>query len=89
MDEGQPALEGCGLRDQGKVHCLLHACGPEHCPTGAATGHDIAMVTEDRQSVRGDGAGGDVENSGKQLSRNSKPLSPTNSDYPTAKNFHL
>ncbi len=49
MQEGNPRLERCRLRNQRHVVGLLHRAGGQQRKTGPAGGHDIGMVTKDRQ----------------------------------------
>ena len=67
MEEGDAGFERGGMGDEGEVHRLLHGIRGEHGVAGGAAEHDIAVVAEDGERVRGDGAGGDVEGGGRQL----------------------
>ena len=49
------------------VHDLLHGTGGQHCETGLAGAHHVGVVTEDGQSLSGEGTRGDVEDAGKEL----------------------
>jgi hypothetical protein len=55
---------------QGQVHALLHAGGGQHGEAGLTAGHDVLVIPEDGQGVRGDGAGGHMEHAWQQLSGN-------------------
>ncbi len=67
VHEGNAGLERRGLGDERRVHHFLHRVRGQHRPPGGAHGHDIAVVPVDRKRVGGDGAGGDVEDRGRQL----------------------
>ena len=56
-----------GVADEREVVGLLHRAGGQHRPAGGAGVHHIGVVTEDRQGVGGDGAGGDVDHARRQL----------------------
>ena len=67
VQERHPGAQRGGVGDQGEVVGLLHRAGGEHRPARAAGGHDVAVVTEDRQGVGGDGPGRDVDHRRRQL----------------------
>ena len=67
VQERHAGLERRRVGDQGHVLRLLHRIRGEHRPAGAAAGHHVAVVAENRQGVRGHGAGGDVEDRRGQL----------------------
>ncbi len=67
MHEGNSGGQGGLGGDQGHILALLDVLGAEHAPAGLAGGHDVAMVAEDRESLAGDGAGGDMKDGGGQL----------------------
>ena len=69
VQERHAGLERRRVGDQGQVLGLLDRIRGEHRPAGAAAGHHVAMVAEDREGVRGHGAGGDVENRRGQFAR--------------------
>ena len=67
VQERHPGPQRGGVGDGGEVVRLLHAAGGEHRPAGGAGVHHVAVVAEDRQGVRGDRAGGDVDRARRQL----------------------
>ena len=67
MQERHAGAQRGGVSDGREVVGLLHAAGGEHRPPGGARVHDVGMVAEDRQGVRGDRAGGDVHRARRQL----------------------
>ena len=70
MQEGNAGFERRGVRDQGEVHGLLHGVGAEHGPSGGAAEHDVGVIAENRERVRGERAGRDVERGRRQLAGN-------------------
>ena len=58
------------MADQCKVMHLLDGVGTQHGEAGAAAGHHVAVVAEDRQGMGGDGAGGDMEDRRQQFAGN-------------------
>ena len=64
VEEGHARFEGGGLGDERHVHDFLDGVGGEHGEAGGARGHDVAVVAEDGERVRGERAGGDVEDRG-------------------------
>ena len=61
VHEGEARFEGGGLGDQRHIHDFLHGVRGEHAEPGGARAHHVAVVAEDGESLRGKGAGGDVE----------------------------
>ena len=61
MQEGNPCLQGSRLGNQGEIMRFLNAGGGQHRKPGLAHRHDIRVIAEDRQSLAGQRAGGDVE----------------------------
>src|SRR5690606_308718 len=61
VQERNPGAEGGGVGDRGHVLSLLSGVRYQHRPAGLAGRHHVRVVTEDRQGVGGDGAGGDVD----------------------------
>ena len=41
VNKGNPAFQGCDLRDQREVLRLLYACGAQHGAAGLADRHDV------------------------------------------------
>ena len=67
VEERDARAERRGRRDRGEVVRLLHVGGAEQREAGAARGHDVAVVAEDRERVRRDRARGDVHDERRQL----------------------
>ncbi len=68
VQERNLALDGGQVRDGRKVHDLLYVALGEHRETGLAARHDVGVVAEDVQRVRGDGARRHVEDARQLLS---------------------
>ena len=58
-----------GVRDHGEVLGLLHGRRGKHRPPDLTRSHDVGVVTKNRKRVRGNCAGGDVEDHRGQLAR--------------------
>ena len=70
VDEAHACLD-CGQVSNGsQVHNFLGSGCSQHCHTGAAAGHNVLVVTEDGQSVGGQGTSCDVENAGQAFASN-------------------
>jgi hypothetical protein len=69
VEERHARLERGRLCDEREVVSFLHARRAEHRPPRRARGHDVAVVAEDRQRMRGDRSRGDVEHRRRQLAR--------------------
>ncbi len=54
-------LDGRQVGDAGKVHYFLNRALGQHGEAGLSHGHYVLVVAENRQGVRGDGAGRNVE----------------------------
>ena len=67
VHERHPRLQRGGVGDQGEVLRLLHGRRAEHRPTGHPGAHHVGVVTEDRQRMRGQCAGGDVDHARREL----------------------
>ena len=67
VQEGHARLERGRVGDQGEVHRLLHRAGRQHREAGGARGHHVAVVAEDGERLRGERAGGHVEDRRRQL----------------------
>ena len=67
MEEWNARRERGVLRDEGEVVRFLHRARAEHSPTGHARGHDVGVIAEDRQRLRGDRARRHVEDRRRQL----------------------
>ena len=61
VDERHATLDGGEVRHGREVHDLLHVALGEHGEAGLATGHDVGLVTEDVEGLRGHATSGDVE----------------------------
>ena len=69
VEERDARLQGRHLPDGGEVVRLLNGVRAEHGEAGLPAGHDVRVVPEDREGVRGDGAGRHVHAVGGQLPR--------------------
>ena len=67
VDERDLGLEGADVRHHREVHGFLHRCRSQKAESGLPRRHDVGVVAEDRQGVRGEGAGRDVEDRRKQF----------------------
>ena len=61
VQERHAALDGGQVRDGGQVHDLLDVALGEHGEAGLTAGHDVGVVAEDVQRVRGNGTGRDMK----------------------------
>ena len=68
MQEGQARSERGGVRDEGEVHHFLDRIRRQQGKARGARRHHVAMVAEDREGMRGHGAGGDVQHRRSQFS---------------------
>ena len=69
MQDGNAGEKGGGVRDRGEVMRLLGRVGGQHGPAALAAGHDIGVIAEDRQRMRGQRPGGDMDDAGGELTR--------------------
>ncbi len=67
VQERHARLERHDVRHAREVHHLLYGRGGDHCESGLAGRHDVLMVAENRQRLRGQRARRHVEHAGKQL----------------------
>ena len=67
VDKRHAAFDGDEMGHSREVHDLLNAGLSEHSAARLACGHDILMVAENIQGVRGECTGRDVENARQQL----------------------
>ena len=67
VDDGQAALQGGGVGDEGEVLGFLGVVGAEQGAAGGAAGHHVLVVAEDGQALGGEGAGRDVEGEGQEF----------------------
>ena len=61
VQERHSCPERGSMRDRREVVSLLDRTGAQHGEPGRSSGHDVAVVTEDRQRMRGDRSGSDVD----------------------------
>src|SRR5208337_78575 len=61
MYERHPRFERCRLRHQREIVRLLHRTRAEQGEARGADRHHVRMVAEDRQSLCGDGSGGNMQ----------------------------
>ena len=57
------------MRDGGEIHDFLDVAFGQHAETGLAARHDVGVVAEDVQGLRGHGTGTYMENGRKLLGR--------------------
>ena len=69
VKERDPSPQRGGMRDEREVMRLLHRPGREHRPAGRSRVHDVAVVAEDRERVRRDRPGCDMDDRRRQLTR--------------------
>ncbi len=69
VNKGHPAFQRRHVGDEGEILRLLHAAGTEQGAAGLAHGHHVRVIAKNRQRVGGDGARRDVEDEGRELSR--------------------
>ena len=69
VEERDPRPERGRVRDEREVVGLLDGAGGEHRPAGGPRMHDVAVVAVDREGVRGERPGRDVDDRGRQLAR--------------------
>lgn len=67
MDERHAALDGREMRHKRHVHDFLYGGSGKHGKTGLTAAHDIRMIAEDRQRMRSQRAGADVEHARQKL----------------------
>ncbi len=67
VQERDPGPQCRGMRHGGEVMGFLHRTGAQHGESGRPGGHHVAVVAEDRQRVRGDRTGGDVDHRRREL----------------------
>jgi hypothetical protein len=67
VDEGDPRLERGRVRDGGEILRLLNGSRSEQSPAGRADRHDVAVIAEDRQRMRGHRARGHVKDRRREL----------------------
>ncbi len=67
VDKRHAGFESRGLCDQSGVHDFLNIIGSQQRPAGLADRHDVLMVSEDGQSLRSDGARGNMNDAGREF----------------------
>ena len=67
VEERDPRPERRGMRDQREVVRFLDRARREHRPAGRAGVHDVAVVAEDREGMRRDRPGRDMDDRRRQL----------------------
>ena len=70
VQERDTTLDSGQVSHRSEVHDLLHGAGSQHGETGLASAHHVGVVTEDGQSLSGEGTCGDVEDARKELTSN-------------------
>lgn len=70
MQEGSGAFNGGKMCHSGKIHNLLRVGGCQHGKAGAAAGHHVAVIAEDRQGVSRQSTSRYVHDAGKILCGN-------------------
>src|SRR5690349_24719589 len=61
MQKRHTCLESSSHRDDCEIMCFLDGARGEQCPTGLANSHHILMVAVDGESMRCNGACGNME----------------------------
>lgn len=69
VDEGDGGFQRGKMRHEAQVHDFLHGVGREHRKARLTARHDVRMVAENAQRVRGKGACRNVEDAGEQFAR--------------------
>ena len=69
VQEGNARLERRGVRHRGHVVRLLHRVRAQQREAGLTAGHDVGVVAEDRQRMRGERARRHVHREGRELAR--------------------
>ena len=67
MEEGDARRQRRHLGDRGEVVGLLHRGGGEEGDPALASGHHVGVVAEDRERLRGERSGRDVEHGRRQF----------------------
>ena len=67
VQEGNARPQRCRLGDQRHVHTFLRVVGGQHGPACAPAGHDVAVITKDRQRVGGHRPCGDMKDGAGQF----------------------
>ena len=70
VEERHAALQGGEVGHRGEVHHLLHRALGQQGEAGLTGAHHVGVVTEDGQSLSGEGTCGDVEDARKELTSN-------------------
>ena len=67
VEERNGAFDCGKMRNKRKVHDFLHGRGSQHGKTGLAAAHDVAVIAKDRQGMRRERTGADMEHAGQEL----------------------
>ena len=67
VDEGNAAFDGSQVGNGAQVHNFLNVGLAQHGETGLTAGVNVGVITEDVQSLSGDGTCGNMEHAGQQL----------------------
>ena len=67
VQKGDAGLQRRRVSDGGHVVCLLDGVRAQEGESGLAAGHDVRVVAEDRQGMRGERAGRHVHREGREL----------------------
>ena len=67
VEERNGAFDRGKMRNKRKVHDFLHGRGSQHGKTGLAAAHDVAVIAKDRQGMRRERTGADMEHAGQEL----------------------
>ena len=71
VQKGNARFQRGGLRNQRKVHGFLNGVGGQHCPSGGAGSHHVAVIAKDGERLRGQGARRDMEDGRRSVRRQS------------------
>jgi hypothetical protein len=67
VDKWQPCLDGGQMGNTSHIHDLLYIGGCQKHDTCLPAGHNILMITENRESMGGNRPGGYMQHSGQKL----------------------
>ncbi len=70
MKKGNPGFERGRMRDQRKIHSLLHRVRTQHGPAGGTTKHHVTVIAKDGKRVGRQRAGRNVKGCRGQFARN-------------------
>jgi len=69
VEEWNARLESGGVGDEREVHDFLNIVRGKERPAGLSGGHDVLMIAENRERMRRNRAGRNVEYSGCRFAR--------------------